>query len=110
MKFPATGHMAKKFVFHHVGIAVLNLEEASAFYSQILGFQVISGPIEDTVQKVRACFVGASSLSSAPIELICPLDSASPIGGYLAKGIGAYHVCFEVGGVDDALTELQRNG
>jgi methylmalonyl-CoA/ethylmalonyl-CoA epimerase len=89
-------------------VAVPDLEAARAFYADALGLEIVSGPFEDPIQKVKVCFVG--SPQSAPIELICPLDSNSPVNKYLAKGIGAYHVCFAVTGIRDALAELWQKG
>jgi methylmalonyl-CoA/ethylmalonyl-CoA epimerase len=42
--------------------------------------------------------------------LICPLDQTGPINSYLTKGIGAYHVCYEVDEIEPALDRLWRNG
>jgi methylmalonyl-CoA/ethylmalonyl-CoA epimerase len=96
--------------FHHVGVAVADFEGALAFYSMVLGFRLISGPFDDPIQKVKVCFVGNPEQGTAPIEIISPLGSASPVNSYLAKGIGAYHVCFEVAGLEQALTDLRSKG
>jgi|SRR4051812_48610707 methylmalonyl-CoA/ethylmalonyl-CoA epimerase len=98
------------FKLHHVGIAVPDLQQASAFYTSALGFQIISGPIEDPIQKVRASFLTEVGRDSAWIELICPSDEDSPVNGYLKKGIGAYHVCYEVPDIASALAELRAKG
>jgi methylmalonyl-CoA/ethylmalonyl-CoA epimerase len=102
--------MNEKFVFHHVGVAVPDLEKARAFYSEAMGFQLAAGPFDDPIQKVTLCFVGSPAPGRAPTELICPLDTISPVNRYLAKGIGAYHVCFEVEGVAETLRELWGKG
>ncbi len=102
--------MAGQFTFHHLGVAVSDLEQAAAFYSQTFDFQLVSGPYEDPIQKVSACFLGLASQSAATLELICPLDNTSPVNSYLAKGIGAYHTCFEVEEIAAALDKLWRSG
>jgi methylmalonyl-CoA/ethylmalonyl-CoA epimerase len=102
--------MKSTFTFHHVGIAVSALESAAAFYRQTLGFSMVSGPFEDPIQKVAVCFLGTPGRETGPVELISPLDTASPVNGYLAKGIGAYHVCYEVDDLEDALSHLQSAG
>ena len=102
--------MPASFTFHHVGVAVPDLEQASAFYSAAFGFQVVSGPFEDPIQKVKVCFLAEPGRSLAPLELISPLDGDSPVNGYLTKGIGAYHVCYEVADIAKALADLRGKG
>jgi methylmalonyl-CoA/ethylmalonyl-CoA epimerase len=102
--------MPEQFTFHHLGVAVSDLEQASAFYSQTFNFQLVSGPYDDPIQKVRACFLGLNSHSAVTIELICPLDNTSPVNSYLAKSIGAYHICYEVEEIGAALDKLWRSG
>jgi methylmalonyl-CoA/ethylmalonyl-CoA epimerase len=102
--------MPGAYTFHHLGVAVSDLEHASSFYSEAFGFRVVSGPFEDPVQKVRACFLSDGGQTSGQLELICPLAGDSPVAGYLAKEIGAYHVCYEVAGVANALAELRARG
>lgn len=99
-----------KFKLHHIGVAVRDLQEASDFYANVLGFQIISGPVEDPIQKVRLCFFGGAAGQEPSIELICPLNEDSPINGYLKKGIGAYHLCYEVEDVAGELAALESKG
>jgi methylmalonyl-CoA/ethylmalonyl-CoA epimerase len=102
--------MSGAFTFHHVGVAVPDLEQAATFYSEAFGFRVVSGPFEDPIQKVKVCFMAEAGRSLAHLELISPLDSDSPVNGYLTKGIGAYHVCYEVAEIAKALAELRGKG
>lgn len=102
--------MLGSFTFHHVGVAVPNLEKALEFYSPALGFQVVSGPFEDPIQRVRACFLAEAGRSQAHLELISPMDEASPVNGYLTREVGAYHVCYEVAEIAKALAELRGKG
>ena len=59
---------------------------------------------------MKVCFLAEAALGAAPLELISPLGEDSPINGYLAKGIGAYHVCYEVAVLADALAGLRARG
>jgi methylmalonyl-CoA/ethylmalonyl-CoA epimerase len=102
--------MNKAFIFHHLGIAVADFEQAVAFYTQALGFDVISGPFDDPIQKVKLCFLGVAAQRGSVIEIICPLHIDSPVNGYLSKGIGTYHVCYEVVGLEEALVALRSKG
>lgn len=102
--------MFSGFTLHHVGVAVPDLEQAAAFYVAAFGFRVVSGPIEDPIQKVKAYFLAEAERDLAHLELISPLDEDSPVNRYLSKGIGAYHVCYEVGEIAKALAELRGKG
>ncbi len=97
------------FLFHHLGIAVADFEQAVGFYTQTFGLNVTSGPFEDPIQKVKLCFLAGAQQALA-VEIICPLHHDSPVNGYLSKGIGAYHVCYEVADLKKALAELRRKG
>ena len=98
------------FTFHHVGVAVPDLETASKFYIEVLGFHLVSGPFEDPIQKVKVCFLAEAGQTLGRLELISPLDVESPVNGYLAKGIGAYHTCYEVTDIAKVQAELRSNG
>jgi methylmalonyl-CoA/ethylmalonyl-CoA epimerase len=97
------------FSFHHVGVAVANLQQAAAFYSSAFGFEMVSGPFEDPIQKVAVCFLARSSDAIAPLELISPLVDTCPINNYLKKEIGAYHLCYEVADISRTLAHLRAN-
>lgn len=102
--------MSKAFAFNHLGIAVADFEQAVAFYTEVLRFGIISGPVEDPIQQVKLCFLGSAVQKGSVFEIICPLHLDSPVNGYLSKGIGAYHVCYEVGGLEETLVELRSKG
>lgn len=99
--------MFRSYSFHHVGVAVPDLEQATVFYQNAFGFRVVSGPVEDPIQKVKLIFLAETGRDLTTIELISPLDGESPVNGYLAKGVGAYHVCYEVNNITEALAELR---
>lgn len=86
----------------HLGIAVRNLDEASAPY-RLLGIEQIG---EDEVVasqyvKVRALKVGESLL-----ELLEPTSPDSPIATFIEKrGEGLHHVAFRVQNLE---AEIQR--
>ena len=102
--------MSKPFIFHHVGIAVADLDKAVTFYAEVLGFDLMSGPFDDPIQKVRVCFLGNAVQDTGVIEIIFPLDINSPVNGYLSQGLGTYHVCYEVAELQETLVELRSKG
>ena len=89
----------------HVGVAVADLEQALPLYRDLFGYEVLSGPFDDPLQQARVCFLGRGGDSETTIELIAPLDEKSHVASMIAKGIGAYHVCYRV---DDIEAELAR--
>jgi methylmalonyl-CoA/ethylmalonyl-CoA epimerase len=102
--------MLRNFTLHHVGVAVPDLEQASDFYTKAFGFRIVAGPLEDPIQKVRAIFMTQSGPAAPLLELITPANDESPVNTYLTQGVGAYHVCYEVGEIADALSELRAQG
>ena len=94
----------------HVGVAVANLTASIQAYENVFGYRVLSGPFDDPIQRVRVCFLGNGSAGELAIELIEPLGSDSPVTRLLAKGGGAYHVCYNVANLDQALEEIRAKG
>ena len=99
-----------RFTLHHMGVAVADLQPAIEFYSKTMGLRLIAKPVEDPIQKVRVCFLVDAAREQPCIELICPLDETSPVNGYLKKGIGAYHLCYEVDDIENELAALRSKG
>lgn len=96
--------------FDHIGIAVSNIEDAISIYRDIFGYKVLSGPFNDHIQKVSVCFMGTGGIGDMNIELVAPLGDDSPINNILVKGIGAYHICYEVDSIEEALKDVRAKG
>ncbi len=86
----------------HVGIAVEDLEAASAVYGELLGVE--RQGVEDVPdQKVRVAFF---PLGESEIELLEPTTDDSPIASFIAKrGPGIHHIAVRV---DDLPAALER--
>jgi methylmalonyl-CoA epimerase len=97
------------FSFHHVGVAVPDLEEAIPIYKALFGYQLVSGPFDDTIQKVSVCFLSRGE-GDAVIELVAPLGEDSPVKGTVKKGGGTYHICYQVGDIKAAVSHLIEEG
>jgi methylmalonyl-CoA/ethylmalonyl-CoA epimerase len=95
--------------FHHIGVAVANLEKALQSYRDIFDYRVLSGPFKDPIQGVSVCFVGSAEEGNVQIELVEPLAEDSPVSAAIKKGIGAYHVCYEVRSMEAALDHMRAN-
>lgn len=98
-----------EFEFHHVGVAVRNLEEAILNFKNLFHYKLISGPFDDPIQNVKVCFLSRSEADTV-IELVAPLGPNSPIDLTLKKGGGTYHVCYQVPDIRAAIDRLSEQG
>jgi methylmalonyl-CoA epimerase len=92
---------------HHLGLAVEDLEEATATYERLFGATVEHrGTLED--QGVEAVSV---QVGDSRVELMAALGSDTPIGRFLARrGPGMHHVAYEVDDLSVALRDLGERG
>jgi len=91
----------------HIGIAVQNLEEAIAYYQDVLGLDCYA--LEEVAdQKVKTAFF---MVGETKIELLESTDPEGPIGKFIEKkGQGVHHIAFAVDGVDGALADVESKG
>jgi methylmalonyl-CoA/ethylmalonyl-CoA epimerase len=91
--------MLKKI--HHVGVVVPNLDQAMAFWRDLLGLPLTKmQTVQD--QGVKAALLQAGDTE---IELLEPLSPENGVGKFLARrGGGLHHVCFET---EDVARELE---
>jgi methylmalonyl-CoA/ethylmalonyl-CoA epimerase len=103
-----------KCVVDHIGIAVASLADATAFYRDVLGFEL--EPAEDVPsQRVRAHFLHAgepaSDASIVALELLEATADDSPIATFLARrGPGMHHIALRVPDIVAALAHLTARG
>jgi len=89
----------------HLGIAVTSLDDAAAFYRDVLQVPT-RGPEEADGARILHLEFGDSE-----VELLEPLTPDSPIGRFLAKrGPGIHHICYRVPDLDAALTACRKLG
>lgn len=86
----------------HIGIAVTNLEEAKAYYENVLGLECYA--VEEVAdQKVKTAFF---MVGQTKIELLESTDPEGPIGKFIEKkGPGIHHLAFAFDDVADALDD-----
>jgi len=96
--------------FHHIGIAVPDLDAAVASYEKLLGCRLIDGPYEDPVQKARVCFLNTPEAGHPTIECVAPASPDSHVHRLIGKGAGAYHLCYEVPDLAAALETARAAG
>lgn len=100
------------FMFHHMALAVHNLEESSRILSHC---DYIPSPdypalVIDEGLGVQLRFL--TPRSGGPLlELVAGLGDASPVAKILEKtGVTLYHMCFEVLDLPTALSTLRKEG
>jgi methylmalonyl-CoA/ethylmalonyl-CoA epimerase len=96
--------------FKHLGVAVANIQTALELYRDLFGYTLLSGPFDDPVHCVSVCFIGTENSDQPIIELVAPFGDSSPVKQILAKGIAAYHVCYEVQNMDEVLKHARATG
>jgi methylmalonyl-CoA epimerase len=92
---------------HHIGVAVVGLDEAVATYVRLFGATVEHrAALPDQGVEAASLLVGGSR-----VELLAPTGPDTPVGRFLAKrGPGMHHVAYEVDDVSGALVALATAG
>jgi methylmalonyl-CoA/ethylmalonyl-CoA epimerase len=87
---------------HHIGVAVLDLDDAVSTYERLLGASVEA---RETIAS-QGAEAAAMHIGDGRVELLAPLEDDTPVGRFLARrGPGMHHVAYEV---DDLRAELAR--
>ena len=91
----------------HIGIAVENMEEAIAYYENVLGLTCYA--IEEVAdQKVKTAFF---QVGQTKVELLESTDPDGPIGKFIAnRGPGLHHIAFAVDDVAESLQQAEDKG
>ena len=89
----------------HIGIAVRNLTDASAFYRDVLGLEPSEPETADGAQIVSVHF------GDVDVELLEPITPDGPIATFLdRRGPGIHHVCYRVPDLEAALERCRALG
>ena len=93
--------------FHHVALAVEDLDESIELYERVFGAEVEErGTIAE--QGVEAAYLRCGD---GRLELVSPLGPDTPVGRFLERrGPGMHHVAFEVSDIEEAIEALGRTG
>lgn len=97
--------MLRDWTFHHIGIAVLDIDTTAAVYLQA-GY--VKSPTKyDPLQNVYICFLSKGNMPL--IELLAPADDTSPVYNTLDKmGVTPYHICYQVENIEQSIIELRK--
>jgi methylmalonyl-CoA epimerase len=92
---------------HHLGVAVVDLDEAVSTYERLFGARVEHREtVPDQGVEAASLRIGAGR-----VELLASLGEETPVGKFLAKrGPGMHHVAYEVGDLSTALAQLADAG
>ena len=92
---------------HHVGVAVVDLDEAVRTYERLFGGRLEHrARVEDQGVEAASIRVGDSR-----VELLAALGDDTPVGKFLAtRGPGMHHVAYEVDDVRSAVADLAEAG
>ncbi len=91
----------------HIGVAVEEIEPALELYRDRLQLRLAHREIVSE-QGVEAVLL---DVGENHVELLAPLDAATPVGRFLAKrGPGLHHVAYQVSDIDATLGALRAAG
>jgi len=91
--------------FHHIGVAVMDIEKTAAVYVQ--GGYNQSVTIFDSVQNVNICWLTKEGMPT--VELLAPVDDSSPVCKTLEKnGVTPYHTCYIVEDIEKCCIALRK--
>jgi methylmalonyl-CoA epimerase len=92
---------------HHLGVAVVDLDEAIATYERLFHARLEHRqPLEEQGVEAASVLVGESR-----IELVCPTGEDTPVGRFLSRrGPGMHHVALEADDLLATLEELESSG
>ncbi|MFH2053340.1 MAG: condensation domain-containing protein [bacterium] len=94
--------------FHHIGVAAWELDLGVRRLAE-QGVAQTGDVVTDPVAGVA--FALAGPIRGVLLELVAPLRQDAPcIGALVRNGEGAYHMCWQVGGLDEATRHLARCG
>ena len=93
--------------FHHLGVAVPDLDDAITTYESIFGYSLTAGPFADPAQQACVCFLQPERSGDPVIEAIAPLGDDSHVQRLIDKGAGAYHACYETNDLDGTMRRCE---
>ncbi len=98
----------------HVGYAVLNLDDAIKFHTEVLGWRVLHRELNEE-QGVEEAMIGTGDqlAENAQVQLLAPLNSESTIAKWIerngGKG-GIQQVAYRVADLDKVSETLRERG
>lgn len=91
---------------HHIGYVVSSIAEGLQRWESALSARSVSARYADHIQKATVLFLELPD--GVKLELVEPLTSDSPVNGFLSKGGGLHHLCFEVGSLTQQIQHMRK--
>ncbi len=92
---------------HHIGVAVVDLDESIRLYRNALGAELVHRAASET-EGLEAALL---RVGDGEIELMSALREDSPVGKFVAKrGPGLHHVAYGVTDIEVALAAAREAG
>lgn len=92
---------------HHVGVAVMDLDESIRLYRSAFGAELVHRAVNET-EGLEAAFLRTGD---GEVELMSATRAESPVGKFLAKrGPGLHHVAYAVADIGEAIADAQAAG
>ncbi len=99
-----------KLKLDHIGFVTEERDKIEGVLRRI-GFEKITEPVPDPLQKVSGSFVDIGDKDRIYLEILTPTDRDSPVAKFLKKkGQGLHHLCFEVENIEEAKKILEDAG
>jgi methylmalonyl-CoA/ethylmalonyl-CoA epimerase len=97
---------------HHIGFVVSSISETVVDFAEGVAGTWGGEVILDPLQKVRVAFIRPSGRGQEAVlfELVEPVGGNSPVDGFLRRGGGLHHVCFEVEDIEAELDSVRMRG
>ena len=93
----------------HVGVAVPDLDEAIAFYRDVLGMETVHEELNEQ-QGVREAMVAVAGTEQC-IQLLAPADESSTIAKFLDRnGPGLQQLAYRVTDIEQVSAVLRERG
>ncbi|GAD87972.1 hypothetical protein VHA01S_003_00480 [Vibrio halioticoli NBRC 102217] len=91
----------------HYAVTTRDLVATLNDFLSIPGSKLLRGPGENPAQQVNYAFVELNGMGV--VEILSPLGSESPILNHLQSGGGAYHLCYAVADLDNAIQVAEKD-
>lgn len=96
--------------FHHFGFVVPSIREAAQGFAISLDAEWDHEIYHDPHQSVRVSFLRSKRPEDPLIELVEPAGDNSPVHGFLKRGGGLHHVCYQVSNLEEQLEKSRSLG
>jgi methylmalonyl-CoA/ethylmalonyl-CoA epimerase len=97
-------------VLHHLGFVVSSISAVAEEFALSMSANWNGEIIHDPIQRVKVTFFDPSYLGNPVFELVEPAGEDSPVGGFLKRGGGLHHVCYEIDDLESGLKTACATG